>query len=118
MIRFRRFARFALLLVPLFLSAQQEIQTSVPRIEWADLPAVVQKSPDLKTGFLVVPERRFPEPNGRTISLPFVIMKSRSASPRPDPVLFMTGGPGGSTLIRGPAFRQLRASRRPRPHSF
>ncbi len=100
MIRLRHFARIAALLVPLLLSAAQGIQPSVPRIEWADLPNIVEKSPDLKTGYIVVPERRFPKVGVRTIRLPFIVIKSRSASPRPDPVLFMAGGPGGSTLYQ------------------
>jgi pimeloyl-ACP methyl ester carboxylesterase len=93
-----------LILAPLVLLAGQATLPSgprdVPRIEWADLPGIVAKSPELKTGYLVVPERRFPKPDGRTIRLPFIIIKSRSASPRPDPVLFMSGGPGGSTLFQ------------------
>jgi pimeloyl-ACP methyl ester carboxylesterase len=111
--RIRSLALVPLFLLPGLLLAQSIVPPSVPRIEWADLPAVVAPGPELKTGYLVVPERRFPEPNGRTIRLPFVIIKSRSASPRPDPVLFMTGGPGGSTLYGGRSFRSsaLRADR-------
>ena len=105
--RIRPVARASVLLMPCLLLAQSAIPpAAIPRIEWADLPAVVERSPELKTGYLVVPERRFPEPNGRTIRLPFVIIKSRGASPRPDPVLFMTGGPGGSTLYGGRSFRR------------
>ena len=98
MTRTRSFASASVFFLPLLLSAAQEIQPSVPRIEWADLPNIVEKSPELKTGYLVVSERRFPEVGVRTIRLPFIVIKSRSASPRPDPVLFMAGGPGGSTL--------------------
>jgi pimeloyl-ACP methyl ester carboxylesterase len=90
-------------LAPLVLLASQAIQPPGrpgPRVDWADLPSVVEKSPEIKTGYLVVPERRFPKLGGREIRLPFVIIKSRSASPRPDPVLFMAGGPGGSTLLQ------------------
>ncbi len=73
----------------------------VPRIEWADLPpAIVAPAPDLRTGYLVVPERRFPVIGRRTVRLPFILMKSRAAAPRPDPVLVTAGGPGGSTLGR------------------
>lgn len=72
---------------------------SLPRIDWTDLPSsIVEKAPDLKTGYLVVPERRFPEQSPRKIRLPFIIMGGRSAKPRPDPVLYTAGGPGGSSL--------------------
>ncbi len=76
-------------------------RSPVPRIEWTDLPAsIVEKSPDIQTGYLIVPERRFPRPSSRTIKLPFIIMKSRSTTPLPDPVLYTAGGPGGSSLGR------------------
>ncbi len=100
MIRIRQVARAVALFVPFVLFAEQAARLPVPRLEWTDLPAVVEKSPDLRTGYLVVPERRLPAPTGRTIRLPFIIIKSRSSSPRPDPILFTSGGPGGSTLYQ------------------
>jgi pimeloyl-ACP methyl ester carboxylesterase len=96
-----------LVLLPLaFASVQKETRPQVPRIEWADLAAIAAKSPDLKTGYLVVPERRFPAPTDRTIRLPFIIIKSRGPAPRPDPVFFTTGGPGGSTLFQTKIWRR------------
>jgi pimeloyl-ACP methyl ester carboxylesterase len=104
MTRSRSMISVAWILAPLVLLAGQAPPSSgrrgVPRLEWAGLPSIVEKGPGLETGFLVVPERRFPKPNGRTVRLPFIIIKSRSASPRPDPVLFMAGGPGASTLFQ------------------
>lgn len=81
------------------LSAGPQGEVRSAHIDWRDLsPAIVEPSADLKTGFLVVPERRFPAQSVRTVRLPFIIMKSRSTSPQSDPVLFTAGGPGGSTL--------------------
>jgi len=104
MVRTRLMILAAFVAAPLILFASQAIQPpgrpDLPRVDWADLPSVVEKSPELKTGYLVVPERRFPKLGGREIRLPFIIIKSRSASPRRDPVLFMAGGPGGSTLFQ------------------
>ena len=95
----RQAGSFLLLLLATGLAAGAPGASRTARIEWVDLPpAIVEKSPDLRTGYLIVPERRFPAPSTRTVRLPFIIMKSRSASPRPDPVLFTAGGPGGSTL--------------------
>lgn len=86
-------------LLLVFLTAVLGAGTPAARIEWSDLPAaVVDKAPDLRMGYLVVPERRFPTPGQRMVRLPFIIMKSRSASPRADPILFTAGGPGGSSL--------------------
>jgi pimeloyl-ACP methyl ester carboxylesterase len=75
-------------------------QTVIPRIELTDLPMVVKKSSDIKTGYLIVPENRLSKLNNRSIKLPFVIIKSRSESPQPDPIIYAAGGPGGVTLFR------------------
>ncbi len=48
-------------------------------------------------GYLRVPENRA-NPESRRINVPFAVVTSHSAHPRPDPVLFMTGGPGGRTI--------------------
>lgn len=47
-------------------------------------------------GVLQVPEDRS-RPNGRQIHLPVVIVKSTAKTPSPDPVIFLAGGPGGSS---------------------
>ena len=74
-------------------------QEGAPALVWAELPAAVgAQSPGVRTGYLTVPERRWPAPSARTVRLPFVILPSRNASPRTDPVLFTAGGPGASTL--------------------
>jgi len=87
------------LLLATCLSAGSPGGSGTAWIEWSDLPnTLVEKSPDLKTGYLVVPERRSHPGNHRMVRLPFIVMKSRSASPQPDPILFTVGGPGGSTL--------------------
>ena len=69
----------------------------LPRIEWADLPEIVDPAPDLRTGWLVVPENRH-DPKSKAIRLPFVVEKSRNPNAPKDPILFTAGGPGGSTL--------------------
>ena len=90
----------ALLLVT-GIPAGSQSESSSARIEWSDLPtAIVEKSPDLRTGYLIVPERRSLIQSRRMVRLPFIIMKSRSVSPQRDPILFTAGGPGGSTLAR------------------
>jgi pimeloyl-ACP methyl ester carboxylesterase len=78
-------------------------QQQVPRFEPADcaLP-VPQGETNVRCGNLIVRENRSVK-NGKTITLPIVILKSTSATPKPDPVLKTLGGPGGSSLkmIRG-----------------
>ena len=90
--------RNLLLLLAASLPAAAQTALPVPRVEWADLPAaVVEKAPDLRTGYLVVPENRHAK-GSRSIRLPFIIEKSRNPAAPEDPVLFTAGGPGGSSL--------------------
>jgi pimeloyl-ACP methyl ester carboxylesterase len=52
-------------------------------------------------GYLTVPENRT-KPNGRTIQLAVAVRKATAPNPKPDPIVFLTGGPGGSGLAEGP----------------
>ena len=67
-------------------------------------------------GYLIVPERRDAEAS-RTLRIAVAVARSTSASPRPDPVVFLTGGPGASSLsglrsrLASPLWRDLRAER-------
>jgi len=48
-------------------------------------------------GFLLVPEDRT-DPHSATIQLAVAIFKTPSATPAPDPVIFLQGGPGGRVI--------------------
>ena len=50
-----------------------------------------------RCGFLTVPENRS-RPDGRTIRLRVAIVPAQSPTPAPDPVVYLTGGPGGSAI--------------------
>ncbi|MGK5731690.1 alpha/beta fold hydrolase [Streptomyces sp. URMC 124] len=50
-----------------------------------------------RCGFLEVPENRA-HPGRRTIRLAAAVIPATSAKPAPDPVVFMSGGPGGETF--------------------
>jgi pimeloyl-ACP methyl ester carboxylesterase len=57
-------------------------------------------TPELKTarcGRLIVPEDRA-HPNGKTISLSVAIIPSKAANPKPDPIVWLAGGPGDDAL--------------------
>jgi pimeloyl-ACP methyl ester carboxylesterase len=78
-------------------------QQQVPRFEPGDCALPVPRGEtNVRCGNLIVRENRTVN-NGKTITLPIVILKSTSSSPRSDPVLRTLGGPGGSSLkmIRG-----------------
>ncbi|MCU0252404.1 MAG: alpha/beta hydrolase [Vicinamibacterales bacterium] len=70
---------------------------TVPRYERAACPVEVAPGERIDCGVLVVPEHRGVA-GTLAIRLPVVIFRSRSASPTPDPVLYMAGGPGNSTV--------------------
>jgi hypothetical protein len=57
--------------------------------------------PEFTCGYLTVPENRT-NSDSRTIRLAVAIRKASAPNPKPDPVLFLTGGPGGSGLAEGP----------------
>ncbi len=52
---------------------------------------------DVECGTLEVPENWL-QPEGRTISISYVVLKSTGANPEPDPIVYLEGGPGGSAL--------------------
>lgn len=52
---------------------------------------------DADCGYLVVPEDRG-DPNSPEIQLAVIILHSTATTPAPDPVIYLVGGPGGSTV--------------------
>lgn len=61
-------------------------------------------------GFLVVPEDRA-DPAGPQIRLMVAVVPARSATPAPDPVVYLTGGPGGSAIGAMPSLIKAGANR-------
>lgn len=58
--------------------------------------------PEFTCGYLTVPENR-KKRDGRTIRLAVATRRASAPNPKPDPIVFLTGGPGGSGLAEGPA---------------
>jgi len=71
----------------------------------ADCPFDIPEGEHIECGYLVVPEDRS-RPGGPTIQLAVAILKSHSANPAPDPVIFLAGGPGDSGLAWVDTFRR------------
>jgi pimeloyl-ACP methyl ester carboxylesterase len=69
---------------------------------------------DVACGTLDVPEN-WDHPEGRRIQIGYLILKSTTAQPQPDPVVFLAGGPGSSPLtlaeVWAPFFAGLRQER-------
>jgi pimeloyl-ACP methyl ester carboxylesterase len=75
----------------------------VPRFQHAECPAEAVKAitalRNARCGFLVVPENRA-RANGRTIRLAVAILPATSGTPAPDPIVHLTGGPGGISILQ------------------
>jgi pimeloyl-ACP methyl ester carboxylesterase len=73
-----------------------------PRFEPAPCPDLPEPLalPTARCGFLVVPENRS-QPDGRTIRLAVAIVPAVSPQPAPDPIVHLTGGPGGIAIFEG-----------------
>jgi pimeloyl-ACP methyl ester carboxylesterase len=52
---------------------------------------------DYYCGLMYVPEN-YDEPDGKQIQISYAVLKSKSLSPLPDPVVYLSGGPGGSAI--------------------
>ena len=78
---------------------------SGPSFEKAPCPftAAVKIMEQVQCGYVTVPENRA-VPVGRRLKLAVAILKSLSTTPRPDPVVFVGGGPGGRTMDHIPGF--------------
>ncbi len=68
---------------------------TVPRFEPEDCPKLqgAEELAKASCGYLVVPENRS-RPNGRTIRLMVAKYPARAAEKRPDPIVYLAGGPG------------------------
>ena len=55
-------------------------------------------SANFRCGYLTVPQNRS-DPKGRTIKIAVAIVAAVSKTPKPDPVLYLTGGPGGTGIV-------------------
>ncbi|MCI3950435.1 MAG: transporter [Acidimicrobiales bacterium] len=66
---------------------------AVPRFGPGPCPEVVPPDPRFACGTLTVAEDR-QDPGGPTVELPVAVLRSASATPAPDPVVYFEGGPG------------------------
>ena len=56
-----------------------------------------QEGETFACGAMIVPQDR-QQPDGKQIEIRYAILKSLSEDPKPDPMLFLSGGPGNSAL--------------------
>ena len=81
-----------------------------PSYDPAECEFTPPRGQTVECGYLTVPEDRDGS-DGTTIRLQVAVFKSASENPAPDPIVFLEGGPGGSSL----EFISLRFNRRVAP---
>jgi len=83
-------------------AARAGAAATMPRFEQTScrfkLGAGLVAGKDVRCGFVVVPENRAAPANGRVVRLAVAIFKNPSPARRPDPFIFLQGGPGGALL--------------------
>jgi len=91
------FAFLVCAILPASLSAQSD--PDLPRFKTSK-KSLFDIADDQKHtfGYLEVPENRA-DPKSNTIELPVYFFKSRSKTPANDPIIWLTGGPGGSLMV-------------------
>ncbi|MCU0464110.1 MAG: alpha/beta hydrolase [Anaerolineae bacterium] len=93
----RRMAFFALILFVLAFGSAAHAQNAVGVFAAAKCHPLLDAPPETRCGTLTVPLYHA-NPNGETISLAVAILPALNGQPRPDPVIYLEGGPGGSAL--------------------
>jgi pimeloyl-ACP methyl ester carboxylesterase len=61
------------------------------------VPDELEEGRTIHCGLLHVPQARS-DPDGMQVSLPYAQIRAESAHPQPDPIVYIGGGPGGSSL--------------------
>lgn len=81
----------------------------VPRFEPGPCPFQGEwlETETIDCGIVVVPESR-DRPDGRVLRLSVAVLRSRAEQPRPDPVVFLSGGPGYGAVRRTGAMSESR----------
>ncbi|GAA1364467.1 alpha/beta hydrolase [Catellatospora chokoriensis] len=69
-----------------------------PKPNIPEIGPAADLGPEFTCGFLTVPEDRS-RPDGRMIRVAVAHAKAASATPKPDPIVFLTHGPGGVAFL-------------------
>ncbi len=72
-------------------------QAPTARFQPAPCPVAFPGTLTVDCGVLTVPENHM-KPNGRTVQLPVAILRTDATHPKPDPLVYVTGGPSFNEL--------------------
>jgi len=92
---------FFFLFLPFIISCKQDAKSKNDTISFIQQFGNFE---NIEEGYLEVPENRTLK-NGKTIKLAYVVLKARNENSKKNPVLYLQGGPGGSTLFMANFFR-------------
>jgi pimeloyl-ACP methyl ester carboxylesterase len=97
----------AVVALSILTSGIAQAQDSTPQFEEAACPSFVEAiGLRVSCGYLIVPEDRS-RPGGPDIRLLAAIFHSTSKTPAPDPVIYLVGGPGASSIRDAPDLMQI-----------
>src|SRR5262249_26505729 len=100
----RHLRKLALLIIAVFLPPLPATARSAGAASYAAAPCPnpivkgipqLDLGPEIQCGYLTVPENRNIA-DGRTLRLLVAHIKATSPTPKPDPIVLLAGGPGGS----------------------
>lgn len=86
-----------ILLIAFGAPSTTQAQRTLPRFETSECPIAIPSEPTIECGTLIVPED-YTKPDGRTVSMAVIIVRSRNGNPRNEALLFTEGGPGYSSM--------------------
>lgn len=76
-------------------------QDTAPKVEkvdcWMAMPDGVTEGKDVECGYLTVPEDRS-NSSSPTIQLAYAVLHAASDAVKPDPIIYLSGGPGGNAV--------------------
>ncbi len=81
-------------LIVVFSSCQNTPKESPPP---CDFQSILPSGNDVDCGYITVPENH-DQPDGKKINIAFVVLHSKDPNTKEYPVIYLSGGPGGSSL--------------------
>jgi len=96
---YRKLVVFVIVVLLLAYAQPSAAQDAVSRYESAPCKFTVPADRVVECGYLTVPENRN-KADSPDIRLHVAVFKAKSSAPKPDPIIYLEGGPGGHALER------------------
>ncbi len=96
-LKYYLFGLMFMLLMPPVLAQDAAVPRIEPQSCWMALPDGVVEGQNFDCGYLIVPEDRT-NPSGPTIQLAYAVLRAPADVVKPDPIVYLSGGPGGNAV--------------------